>query len=164
MKGKIVILCIVLFSLLVIARNTQLRLSVEAAKKKHTTVLKKDIQLYWHGEEHPVVVKSLGTVQVNKKTNAFGKSDIEACDWVLHSSLKSLQAYARKMGGNAVINICSNTNRNRFCDEEQYECLAGTTVAKNALVGEVVILGTKKKSTTKSSKIPGAGPQQTEED
>lgn len=157
-----VMIIALIVALPVLSRNTKQQFSVSSAKSKHANVLRKDVQLYWHGEDHPNVQESKAVVQVSKKTNAFGKSDLEACDWVLHSALKALQAHAVKMGGNAVINICTVNNREKYCDESKYECLAGTTVAKVALTGEVVVLGEGTPS-KKSKHVPDVVPEQVEE-
>lgn len=62
-----------------------------------------DIQLYFAGQRHPAVAKTIGEFATNKKTNAFGKSDEAACQHVFLSAVIELQDRARKEGGNAEI-------------------------------------------------------------
>ena len=63
-------------------------------------------------------------IEVNRKTNAFGKQDQRTCDWALQSALISLQDDAKKAGANAVIEIVSNYG-NEYRDSQNYECHVG---------------------------------------
>ena len=83
-------------------------------------------------------MKSYGKFVSNKKTNAFGKSDEAACEWVLLSAMLSLQDRVKAEGGNAVININSYYKKNTVSSETEYECHAGAIMAGVALQGEVV--------------------------
>lgn len=100
-----------------------------------------NIGLYFGEQAHGSVLKSFGSFPTNKKTNAFNKTDVEACEWVLLSALLTLQERARKEGGNAVINIASYYKKNTVVSDTQYECHTGTFIAGVALMGEVVTLG-----------------------
>ena len=86
------------------------------------------------------MAKAFGEHRTNKKTNAFNKSDKEACDWVLLSALKQLQARALDIGGDAVIDIKSNYKNREFTSATEYQCGAGNVVAGVALKGAVVKL------------------------
>jgi len=99
-----------------------------------------EIRFFFGNQKHPRVRKSFGNVATNKKTNAFNKSDEDACRWVLLSALLSLQERAKKEGGNAVINIASYYKKNKVSSRDQYECHAGAIMAGVALTGEVVTL------------------------
>lgn len=103
--------------------------------------LNPSIRLYFGNQKHPKVARSLGRFVTNKKTNAFNKSDREACQWVLLSSLLSLQTRAIREGGNAVINITSYYKKNIYKSNSKYECHTGSIIAGVALRGEVVTLG-----------------------
>jgi len=100
----------------------------------------RDIPLYFAGQPHPGVAKSLGEFSTNKKTNALGKSDQQACQHVFLSAVLELQGRARKEGGNAVINIKSNYRNVERESATQFTCGAGAVVAGVALKGEVVTL------------------------
>ncbi len=102
--------------------------------------LSKSIKLYFAGQPHPVVIKELGNWPTNKKTNAFGKSDAEACNWVFLSAMLSLQERAQKEGGNAVIDIKSNYRNNETASDTEYMCGVGAFVAGAAFKGSVVKL------------------------
>lgn len=135
---------IVLFSLVFIApavqaRDTKHMLSIADAMNSATFKerLDPEIKLYFGTQRTSTVVKKLGEVSTSKKTNAFGKSDEEACNWVFLSTLLALQDRARKDGANAVINIASNYKHNRVVDNERFECHAGAIMAGVALVGQV---------------------------
>lgn len=100
----------------------------------------KGVSFYFGEQPHPAVVKSFGTDRTNKKTNAFNKSDEEACQWVMLSALKQLKARADQLGANAVINIISNYKNNQTSSETEYTCGAGGLMAGVAFIGEFVII------------------------
>ena len=52
--------------------------------------------MYFAGQSHPAVQKTMGNFATNKKTNAFGKSDLQACQHVFLSAVIELQDRARK--------------------------------------------------------------------
>ncbi len=105
-----------------------------------TGVLNPDIQLFFGDQTHPAVKKTFSEVLTNKKTNAFGKSDKEACQWVFLSALKELQARAAREGHNAVIGITSYYKKRDFSSASKFECGAGAIMAGVALKGTVVTL------------------------
>ena len=81
-----------------------------------------------------------GEIKTNKKTNAFKKSDLDACQWAFLSALKAFHSKAKMLGANAVINIQSNYKNNPVSDDKQFQCGAGSFVAGVALKGEFVKL------------------------
>jgi uncharacterized protein YbjQ (UPF0145 family) len=99
-----------------------------------------DVALYFAGQPHARVVKSLGEYATNKKTNAFGKNDEDACQHVFLSAVLALQDRARQEGGNAVINIKSNYKNEETASATTFTCGAGAVIAGVALKGEVVVL------------------------
>jgi len=98
------------------------------------------VSFYFGEQAHPPVVKTFGTDRTNKKTNAFNKSDEEACQWVMLTALKQLKARADQLGANAVINIISNYKNNQKSSETEYTCGAGSLMAGVALIGEFVVI------------------------
>lgn len=98
------------------------------------------VKFYFGEQSHPAVVKSFGTDRTNKKTNAFNKSDEEACQWVMLSALKQLKSRADQLGANAVINIISNYKNDQKSSETEYTCGAGGLMAGVALIGEFVVI------------------------
>jgi uncharacterized protein YbjQ (UPF0145 family) len=99
-----------------------------------------DVALYFGDQHHASVEKSFGEIATNKKTNAFNKTDEEACRHVFLSAVLELQDNARKQGGNAVINIRSNYHNDETSSPTDYVCGAGAVIAGVALKGEVVRL------------------------
>ncbi len=95
------------------------------------------VKFYLAGERLPGKVGRLNDAVTNKKTNAFNKSDKEACAWVLQSALITLQNAAKNAGANAVVDIVSYYKRNEFSDPQNYECHAGAFVAGVALKGKI---------------------------
>jgi hypothetical protein len=99
-----------------------------------------DISFYFGSQKHPPIAKNYGDFPTNRKTNAFNKSDLQACNWVFLSAMNSLRDRARKEGGNAVINIRSNYKNNTTSSENSFKCGAGNVIAGVALIGNVVSL------------------------
>jgi uncharacterized protein YbjQ (UPF0145 family) len=96
------------------------------------------VKFYFGNQASPAVVKRVGVGQTSQKTNAFGKSDATACNWVFLSALRQLEKRARELGANAVINIASNYMNVAFSSETEFECHAGAIMAGVALKGEFV--------------------------
>ncbi|MDO6566977.1 excinuclease ATPase subunit [Alteromonas sp. 1_MG-2023] len=140
---KIIVgLSLILMASNTFARDTKYMYSIEdaLASANFQDRLDPNIPLFFGEQTHGEVEKRLGSYPTNKKTNAFNKTDEEACEWVLLSALLTLQERAVKEGGNAVINIASYYKKNTVVSDTEYECHAGAFVAGVALMGEVVKL------------------------
>lgn len=111
-------------------------LGLEQAKAK----LGNNIKFYFGNQSYGAIISNYGQFRTNKKTNAFNKSDLQACQWVFLSAMISLRDRAVKEGGNAVINIKSNYKSNLTASKEKFQCGAGDLMAGVALVGTVVKL------------------------
>lgn len=111
-------------------------LQTPAAQEK----LDKEIRLFFGTQGTPPVAKRIGEWGTNKKTNAFNKTDKEACEWTFLSAVLELQERARKEGGNAVINIKSNYKNALTSSETEYMCGNGALMSGVALKGTVVNL------------------------
>lgn len=109
-------------------------LSTEQAKAQLGT----NVRFYFGDQKHPKIINNYGDVSTNKKTNAFGKSDKEACDWVFLSAMIALKERAVKEGGNAVVNIRSNYKDNVTSSTDSFQCGAGNVIAGVALIGQIV--------------------------
>ena len=110
---------------------------LETSKAKQALL---DIPLYFADQSHNSIKTNYGEVITNKKTNAFNKTDREACEWVMLSALKALQERAVREGMNAVVNIQSYYKKREFVSQTEYQCGAGTFVAGVALKGTLVKL------------------------
>ena len=119
------------------ARDTrqQFDIATAIAAGKADGTLDGSVQFHFKGARAPAVATRLGPARTNKKTNAFGKSDGTACQWVFLGALKALQAAAKERGANAVIEIESNYKNQVFTSATQYECGAGGLMAGVALKG-----------------------------
>ncbi len=124
------------------ARDTLLNLNAQAAleKGRQTGDILSDVKVYFAGETTPTVEKKMGEFKSNKKTNAFNKSDEEACQWAFFSAVKSLQERALKEGGNAVVDVKSNYRDKEFVSATEYQCGAGAFIGGVALKGTVAKL------------------------
>ncbi|WP_199528731.1 excinuclease ABC subunit A [Pseudoalteromonas sp. bablab_jr010] len=130
-----------LFSVNSFARDDLQTLPVQALLE--TTKAKQallDIPLYFADQSHNTIKTTYGEVITNKKTNAFNKTDREACEWVMLSALKALQERAVREGMNAVVNIQSYYKKREFVSQTEYQCGAGTFIAGVALKGTLVKL------------------------
>jgi hypothetical protein len=136
-------LSLVLMSSAAGARDDRLKFSIADAMTTNAAKEKLDgsIKFYWGKQKHPGVEKKLGEFTSNKKTNFFGKSDKDGCEWAWLSAMISLQERAHKEGGNAVIGIKSVYKKDELISESDYECGAGSLMGGVALRGEVVQLG-----------------------
>jgi hypothetical protein len=103
--------------------------------------LNQGVRFYFGDQAHPEPLQRFGTFTSNRKTNAFGKSDLEACEWAFLGALIALQERALREGGDAVINIKSYYKKHEISSADQYECGAGNVIAGVALRGSVVKLG-----------------------
>lgn len=121
------------------ARDTALYLPFEAAVAEATAAGRLDGTVKFYLNKKPAgpvsVVKP--NVTTNQKTNAFNKSDEEACSWVLQSALIRMQDAAKAAGANAVVNLVSYYKKSEHRDSQNYECHAGAFVAGVALKGDL---------------------------
>jgi uncharacterized protein YbjQ (UPF0145 family) len=123
------------------ARTTFHDLSVEeAAKSERGQAKLLDVPFHMAGQPHGKIAREFGVFTSNKRTNAFNKSDEEACSIAFLSAIISLQNRAKKLGANAVIDIKSITKHNDLESATSYRCAAGGVIANVALTGRVVNL------------------------
>jgi uncharacterized protein YbjQ (UPF0145 family) len=140
--GLLVILLLSITTHSVLARSTisefpiKQAMSLEQAKEK----VGNEVRFYFGNQKHGGVLKSWGEVSTNKKTNAFLKSDEEACNHVFLSALIALRNRAIKEGGNAVVKIKSNYKGKTTSSEATFQCGAGNVIAGVALKGTIVKL------------------------
>ena len=66
------------------------------------------------GQEGEGVIKT--SVIANKKTNGFGKKDVDACHWAFLS------------GASRVVNLVSYYKRREYRSTTEYECHAGAFI------------------------------------
>lgn len=137
-RSTLIALSLLLVSNVALARDDTLFLPIQealnapAAKEQ----LNKGVKFYF-GKNMPAHSNSKGSFVANRKTNAFNKSDEEACRWVFLSALLALQDQALAQGGNAVVNIHSFYKKNEHFSSTDYECHAGAIMAGVALKGTV---------------------------
>jgi len=124
------------------ARNDVVRFLIEDAmtQPEAAAKLNDSVGMYFGDQEHPSVEREIGSYTSNKKTNAFNKSDKEACEWAFLSAMIALQSRAVSVGGNAVINIHSFYYKQDFSSATEFECGVGNVVAGVTMVGDVVVL------------------------
>jgi uncharacterized protein YbjQ (UPF0145 family) len=106
-------------------------LAMPEAKSK----LDGSVGFYLSGQQTPVVLSRVGEDSSNKKTNAAGKSDLEACKWVALSVLIAFQNSAKSQGANAVVDMVSNYRNNPSSNPVTIECHAGAIMAGIAMKG-----------------------------
>ncbi len=108
--------------------------------KVATQKLGDEVKFYFGDQKYGDVSKRFGEFKTNKKTNAFNKSDEEACRWVFISALIALKNRAIREGADAVVNIRSNYKNNLRSSTSEYRCGSGAIMAGVALTGDLVKL------------------------
>ncbi|HZV38826.1 MAG TPA: excinuclease ATPase subunit [Pseudoxanthomonas sp.] len=99
------------------------------------------VRFYLAGQKTPAVASRMGEGVSNKKTNGVGKSDEEACRWVMLSVLKAFQDSAKAKGANAVVDMVSYFKKNEFRSATNYECHAGNIMSGIAMKGTYAKVG-----------------------
>lgn len=124
------------------ARDEVQDFSIEQAltSDEAITLLGDNVKFAFGDQSLGPTARNYGEFRTNKKTNAFGKSDLKACEWAFLSAMVSLRDRAVAEGGNAVINIRSNYKNQVTSSETTFQCGAGNVVAGVALIGNVVKL------------------------
>src|SRR5512134_1097869 len=118
------------------ARNTFHDFDVAKAKAEgHGRENLLDVPVFMAREKHTTVASDLGVFPANRSTNAANKSDEKACQIAFLSALIALQAKARDLGADAVVDVRSVTRHNDLQSATQFRCVAGTFVANVALEG-----------------------------
>ncbi|WP_116367611.1 excinuclease ABC subunit A [Parahaliea mediterranea] len=135
-------LALVLASGSALARDDRNRYSIEEAMNTAAAQekLNRGYTFRFGGQSHAPVVTNHGEYMSNKKTNAFAKSDKEACQWAFLSAMLSYQDRIAKEGGNAVINLRSYYKKNDFTSDTEFECGNGALMAGVTFLGDVVTL------------------------
>ncbi len=129
-----------LFPHLAAARDSTQNQPIADAMKTVTAKGLDGVKFYFGEQSSPPGARLIGTYSSRKATNAFNKSDYEACQWAFLSALKSLHQRALGRGGNAVVNIRSLSTGQLGGDADNFVCRAGNVVAKVYLRGDVVAL------------------------
>ncbi|WP_066566312.1 excinuclease ABC subunit A [Snodgrassella sp. CFCC 13594] len=118
------------------ARDTKLILPIEEAlnSPEGQSVLDPAIKIQFARGGGRIIKQGLVS---NRKTNAFGKSDKEACQWAFLSAVKQFQDRAHELGGKRVVNLVSYYQKNTLKSSREYECHAGGVIAGVALKGDI---------------------------
>ena len=123
------------------SRDTKLLLPIATAMegaKNAKEPLSGSVKFFFGNQPHPQVLTKLGSDVTNPKTNAVGKSDEAACNWVFLSAMIALDKRAQQLGANAVVNIVSYYRKVEMSSPTEFECHAGNVIAGVALKGDFV--------------------------
>ena len=119
------------------ARDTAHFLDFQSVVNEATQAGRLDGSVKFYLNKTPAGAKIINAnVTTSQKTNAFNKTDEEACRWVLQSALIKLQNAAKAAGANAVVDLASNYKNKEYRDSGKYECHAGAIMAGVALKGK----------------------------
>lgn len=119
------------------ARDTAHFLDFQSVVNEATQAGRLDGSVKFYLNKTPAGAKIINAnVTTSQKTNAFNKSDEEACRWVLQSALVKLQNSAKAAGANAVVDLASNYKNKEYRDSSKFECHAGAIMAGVALKGK----------------------------
>ncbi|GAB5450903.1 MAG: hypothetical protein Hals2KO_12310 [Halioglobus sp.] len=86
-----------------------------------TEKLNKGYTFKFGSQSHGSIAQKHGEFMSNKKTNAFNKTDKEACQWAFLSAMLSFQDRITSTGGNAVVNIRSYYRKNEISSATEFE-------------------------------------------
>ena len=128
------------------SRDTKLLLPIATAMegaKNAKEKLSGSVKFFFGNQPYPKVLTKLGSDVTNLKTNAFGKSDETACNWVFLSAMIALDKRAKQLGANAVVNIVSYYQKVEMSSPTEFECHAGAVIAGVALKGDFVTIADK---------------------
>ena len=122
------------------ARDSKYMLPIAAALETPDAKQRLDgsVKCFFGSQQTPKVLTKLGTDVTNLKSNAVGKSDETACNWVFLSAMIQLEKRAKQLGANAVMNIVSYYQKNAVSSATEFECHAGAVIAGVALKGYFV--------------------------
>jgi uncharacterized protein YbjQ (UPF0145 family) len=123
-----------------LGRSDLIELSVADAKGYPEAEALLDVPFYMAGQKHRAVAEVIGEYRTNRRTNAFNKTDEHACAIAFLSAIIQLQKRAVKVGGNAVVDIRSNTKDQKFESARAFRCAVGNVVSNVALIGRAVKL------------------------
>jgi uncharacterized protein YbjQ (UPF0145 family) len=96
------------------------------------------VPVHFSGQSYAKVASDMGVFTANRRTNAFNKSDEQACRIAFLSAVIALQSRAQKLDADAVVDIKSITKHRKLESAKQYRCAAGNVVANVVLTGRVV--------------------------
>jgi hypothetical protein len=141
-------------------RDDHLKFPIEGALGTPSAKTKLDprVKFFFGEKQVPAGSTVIGETVVNRKTNAFGKSDLIACQWVFLSVLLELQDQARKAGGDAVVGIVSYYKKEVYSSERDFMCGAGAIMAGVAFRGSIAKLAAQLPSATDGTS-PEPAPQ-----
>ena len=111
-------------------------MNTSAAKEK----LNRGYTFKFGGQKHAKILENHGERMTHKKTNAFNKTDEEACQWAFLSAMLSFQDRITREGGNAVVNIRSYYKKNLVVSETEFQCGNGAIIAGVTFLGDIVTL------------------------
>jgi uncharacterized protein YbjQ (UPF0145 family) len=100
-----------------------------------------DVPVFFAGQSHPAVAKTIATHETNKSTRGVFRSDEAACQVAFLSAVIQLQSRAQSEGADAVIDIESITRGKPHSSATEYRCVAGATVVHVGLKGTLVKSG-----------------------
>lgn len=143
MKIKLFLLLVTLsLSLSLQARDDRIKLPIKTVMDRALSegMIDGSVTFYWGDTEHNKAETSFGEITTSNKTNAFNKSDSEACEWAMLGAIKKFHRKAKQLGANAIVNIESNYKHQPFNSTEQFECGAGSFMAGVALKANFIKL------------------------
>ena len=110
------------------ARNVEYQIPLEDVLKMPEAQAKVDgsVKFYLSGQNTPAIEQSLREDTSHGSANGSVKEELAGCHAAALSSLLALQAKAKKLGANAVVNIYSFYKGETTRSPTSVECHAGT--------------------------------------
>jgi len=98
------------------------------------------VTFYFGNQGHPAIAQRIQRDVTTRRPTRSRSDAEEACQGALLNSLIALRNWALSNGGNAVVNIRSNTNNLEFSSRTEYQCVRSGRRVTAALKGDVVRL------------------------
>ncbi|HRE44518.1 MAG TPA: hypothetical protein PKY87_11190 [Terricaulis sp.] len=98
------------------------------------------VTFYFGNQRAPAVAQRIEQNVTTRRPARSRRDAEEACQAALLNSLIALRNYALTHGGNAVVNIRSNTNLIEFSSTSEYQCVRSGRRVTAALKGDIVRL------------------------
>ena len=102
--------------------------------------LTQGVSFYFGDQRHPAVAERIEQNVTTRRPTRSRRDAEQACQRALLNSLIALRDYALRHGGNAVVNIRSNTNLIEFSSRTEYQCVRSGRRVTAALKADIVRL------------------------
>ncbi|WP_431822002.1 signal peptidase [Burkholderia sp. F1] len=98
------------------------------------------VKLYFGAQAHPAVKTTIGSRSESVRVKRAIEAEQPTCDQALAEALSRLRDYAKRHGGNAVVNVTTRFHEQRSDSAARYTCGVSPSAGALAVSGDVVVL------------------------